>query len=144
MISALFRINNGISGEITVNGRATSTIHLKKLRQQISIIPQDPVIFSDNVRANLGMDLTETSVLKKYSDPFGQFSDEAIWNALRQVELADFISSTDNKLDYFLEERGQNFSVGQKQLICLARALLQRNKILVIDEATANVDPRFD
>merc|ERR1719410_2912959 len=90
------------------------------------------------------MDLTETSVLKKYSDPFGQFSDEAIWNALRQVELADFISSTDNKLDYFLEERGQNFSVGQKQLICLARALLQRNKILVIDEATANVDPRTD
>merc|ERR1719410_2744693 len=90
------------------------------------------------------MDLTETSVLKKYSDPFGQFSDEAIWNALRQVELADFISSTDNKLDYFLEERGQNFSVGQKQLICLARALLKKNKILVIDEATANVDPRTD
>jgi len=54
----------------------------------------------------------------------------------------DYISSTENKLDHFLEERGQNFSVGQKQLICLARALLQRNKILVIDEATANVDPR--
>ena len=82
-------------------------------------------------------------IIKKYSDPFGQFSDEAIWNALRQVELADYISSTENKLDHFLEERGQNFSVGQKQLICLARALLQRNKILVIDEATANVDPRY-
>lgn len=130
MISALFRINNGTSGEIFVNGLATSTTHLKQLRQQISIIPQDPVIFSDNVRANL--------------DPFGQFPDEAIWNALRQVELADYISSAEKKLDHFLEERGQNFSVGQKQLICLARALLQRNKILVIDEATANVDPRTD
>ena len=62
---------------------------------------------------------------------------------LRQVELADYISSTDKKLDHFLEERGQNFSVGQKQLICLARALLKKNKILVIDEATANVDPRL-
>ena len=82
-------------------------------------------------------------VLIKILDPFGQFSDDAIWNSLRQVELADFISSTEKKLDYFLEERGQNFSVGQKQLICLARALLQRNKILVIDEATANVDPRL-
>ena len=78
-----------------------------------------------------------------FLDPFDQFTDEEIWNALRQVELADYISSTEKKLDHFLEERGQNFSVGQKQLICLARALLQRNKILVIDEATANVDPRY-
>ena len=60
------------------------------------------------------------------------------------MELADFISSTENKLDHLLEERGQNLSVGQKQLICLARALLHRNKILVIDEATANVDPRWE
>ena len=79
-----------------------------------------------------------------FSDPFDQFTDEEIWNALRQVELADYISSTEKKLDHFLEERGQNFSVGQKQLICLARALLKKNKILVIDEATANVDPRYD
>lgn len=78
----------------------------------------------------------------KYSDPVGEFTDDAIWNALRQVELADFISSTENKLEHLLDERGQNLSVGQKQLICLARALLHRNKILVIDEATANVDPR--
>ena len=78
-----------------------------------------------------------------FSDPFDQFTDEEIWNALRQVELADYISSTEKKLDHFLEERGQNFSVGQKQLICLARALLKKNKILVIDEATANVDPRY-
>ena len=79
----------------------------------------------------------------KYLDPVGEFMDDAIWDALRQVELADYISSTENKLEHFLEERGQNFSVGQKQLICLARALLHRNKILVIDEATANVDPRL-
>ena len=78
-----------------------------------------------------------------YLDPFQQFSDEELWNALKQVELADYISSTEKKLEHILEERGQNFSVGQKQLICLARALLKKNKILVIDEATANVDPRF-
>ena len=86
----------------------------------------------------------EFTLLIVILDPFDQFTDEEIWNALRQVELADYISSTEKKLDHFLEERGQNFSVGQKQLICLARALLKKNKILVIDEATANVDPRFD
>ena len=86
----------------------------------------------------------EFALLIGILDPFDQFTDEEIWNALRQVELADYISSTEKKLDHFLEERGQNFSVGQKQLICLARALLKKNKILVIDEATANVDPRFD
>ena len=83
-------------------------------------------------------------MLYKYSDPIGEFTDDAIWDALRQVELVDFISATEHKLDHLLEERGQNFSVGQKQLICLARALLHRNKILVIDEATANVDPRWE
>ena len=103
---------------------------LKQLRHSLSIIPQEPVIFSDTIRANL--------------DPFGKHSDEELWNALRQVELVDYVQSTDKKLEHFLEERGQNFSVGQKQLVCLARALLKRNKILLIDEATANVDPRTD
>ena len=129
-----------------VNGSSTGSTHLKQLRQKISIIPQEPVIFSDNVRANLGTDNPRSSRkigFTTYLDPFDQFTDEEIWNALRQVELADYISSTEKKLDHFLEERGQNFSVGQKQLICLARALLKKNKILVIDEATANVDPRF-
>ena len=130
-----------------VNGSSTGSTHLKQLRQRISIIPQEPVIFSDNVRANLGMKNLDFQAAKLDSklflDPFDQFTDEEIWNALRQVELADYISSTEKKLDHFLEERGQNFSVGQKQLICLARALLKKNKILVIDEATANVDPRF-
>lgn len=103
---------------------------LKQLRHSLSIIPQEPVIFSDTIRANL--------------DPFGKHTDEELWNALRQVELIDYVESTDKKLEHFLEERGQNFSVGQKQLVCLARALLKRNKILLIDEATANVDPRTD
>ena len=105
-------------------------VPLKQLRHSLSIIPQEPVIFSDTIRANL--------------DPFGKHTDEELWNALRQVELIDYVESTDKKLEHFLEERGQNFSVGQKQLVCLARALLKRNKILLIDEATANVDPRTD
>ena len=130
LISALFRVNNGIDGIIEINGEEIGNIPLKQLRHSLSIIPQEPVIFSDTIRANL--------------DPFSNHTDEELWNALRQVELIDYIKSTDAKLEYFLEERGQNFSVGQKQLVCLARALLKQNKILLIDEATANVDPRTD
>ena len=157
LISALFRVNNGIDGLVEVNDNDIGTVRvsdltylfrlvqykgawssletrpkvpLKQLRHSLSIIPQEPVIFSDTIRANL--------------DPFGKHSDEELWNALRQVELVDYVQSTDKKLEHFLEERGQNFSVGQKQLVCLARALLKRNKILLIDEATANVDPRTD
>ena len=130
LISALFRVNNGIDGRIDINGKEIGNIPLKQLRHSLSIIPQEPVIFSDTIRANL--------------DPFNKHSDEALWNALRQVELLDYVKATDKKLEHFLEERGQNFSVGQKQLVCLARALLKKNKILLIDEATANVDPRTD
>ena len=86
-------------------------------------------LFSDTIRNNL--------------DPLLEFTDEEIWNTLRQVELSETVTMLPGSLDYLLTEKGNNLSVGEKQLYCLARALLKRNKILIIDEATANVDPRY-
>lgn len=79
--------------------------------------------------------------MRQNLDPIQLYSDEVLWDVLRKVQLEPIIGSKTEKLDYLLAEEGANLSVGQKQLICLGRALLKRNRILVIDEATANVDP---
>jgi ATP-binding cassette, subfamily C (CFTR/MRP), member 4 len=125
IINALFRLSY-IDGRILIDGIDTGEINLESLRSKISIIPQDPVLFSATIRYNL--------------DPFDAYDDAQIWRALEVVELKTTIKG----LQFMVTEGGSNFSVGQRQLICLARAILRNNKVLLLDEATANIDQNTD
>ncbi|XP_041856879.1 multidrug resistance-associated protein 1 isoform X2 [Melanotaenia boesemani] len=126
----LFRIIEASEGQILIDGVDISKLGLHELRSRITIIPQDPVLFSGSLRMNL--------------DPFDSYSDEEIWRALEFSHLKSFVSGLPNKLSHECSEGGENLSVGQRQLLCLARALLRKTKVLVLDEATAAVDMETD
>eukprot|EP00948_MAST-09A_sp_MAST-9A-sp1_P001758 g1758.t1 len=130
IFNAIFRIADIRSGSILIDDHDISALDLKKLRKQLCIIPQEPVLFIGDVRRNL--------------DPFSTCTDEEIWNALSDVGLKNLIEGYPSGLQHIVSENGENFSFGQRQMICIARAILRKPKLLLIDEATASIDAKND
>ncbi|KAJ8644490.1 hypothetical protein MRB53_006238 [Persea americana] len=130
LIQTLFRIVDPAGGQILIDSIDISTIGLHDLRSRLSIIPQDPTMFEGTIRSNL--------------DPLEEYTDEQIWEALDKCQLGEEVRRKEGKLDSTVTENGENWSMGQRQLVCLGRVILKKSKVLVLDEATASVDTATD